>query len=291
VGASLPGSPPALEDLPDELADLVGDREWIGVPTWSATDVWRLDPPGTDPFGPPVVAPPGAGDGPGTRFLKLVSTQPTELAALEREIVAIARVRGRLPVPAVLGTGALDDRRGWLVTAALPGADGRDPIHRVGSVEPLLLGLGRGLRAVHDLPADGWPTVGVADVLALAGERVAAGLVDPAAFDPALRRYSATDLLQRATAMAPPEPDQPVVSHGDYGVANVLLVPGTATVSGYVDWGGSGVGDPHRDLAVLARTVARHLSPEIVWRVLDAYGRPHPDPRRLNFWDLLHQLL
>jgi aminoglycoside 3'-phosphotransferase-2 len=291
VGASLPEVRPGLEELPDDLVSLVGERKWIGVPTWSATDVWRLDPPGTDPFAPPVVLPAGDGNRRGTCFLKLVSTQPSELAALEREIEALARLRDHLPVPAILGTGALDDGRGWLVTAALPGADGRDPIHRVGSVEPLLLGLGRGLRAVHDLPTDGWPTVTAADVLDLAEARVAAGLVDPSGFDPALRRYTPSELLARATGIAPPEPDDAVVSHGDYGVANVLLVPGTATVSGYVDWGGAGRGDPHRDLAVLARTVARHLSPEIVWRVFDAYGRPHPDPNRLNFWDLVHQLL
>jgi aminoglycoside phosphotransferase len=293
--------------MPAALAAVVDGREWVGVPTWSATAVWRLDPPGHDPFLPPVVAAPvvnsvpsagvalaapGSAEAGGTVFVKVVGDDPREAAVLEREAEALARLTGRLPVPGVLGTGALDDGRRWLVAAALPGADGRDPIHRAGSVEPLLVGLGRGLRAVHDLPKEGWPPATVAAALTSAGDRVAAGLVDADSFSPAFRRYSAVQLYERAVAMAPKEPDptETVVCHGDYNLANVLLIPGSGTVSGYVDWGRAGLGDPHRDLATLARTVARHLSPEVVWRVLDAYGRPHPDPARLDFWALLDEL-
>ena len=52
----------------------------------------------------------------------------------------------------------------------------------------------------------------------------------------------------------------------------------------------STVADRHRDLAVAATDVASRLGPMLVPVFFDRYGA-RPDPLRLDWWALAHQLL
>ena len=57
-------------------------------------------------------------------------------------------------------------------------------------------------------------------------------------------------------------------------------------VTGLVDLGRLGVSDRYRDLALVARSLVLNVGPEPAWRLFDAYGLPHPDPLRMEWYAL-----
>lgn len=63
-----------------------------------------------------------------------------------------------------------------------------------------------------------------------------------------------------------------VLIHGDYCLPNVLVVDGR--LSGLIDLGGSGLGDPEVDLAAGVWTLQYNFGPGFARDFLDAYGAP-----------------
>lgn len=59
---------------------------------------------------------------------------------------------------------------------------------------------------------------------------------------------------------------------------------------GVVDVGLLGVGDRHRDLAVVLRSWIANYGAELAWRVTDAYGLPYPDGVRLEWYRIADDL-
>jgi aminoglycoside phosphotransferase len=120
---------------------------------------------------------------------------------------------------------------------------------------------------------------------------VAAGGVDPTTLGPTYSRHSAEDLLRHLLAMRPPEPNEDlVVAHGDPCLPNFLMRPGGDRVTGVVDLGRIGVSDRYRDVAIIVRSVGQNIGPEVTYVLLDAYGIPHPDLSRLEFYVLLDEM-
>ncbi len=78
-----------------------------------------------------------------------------------------------------------------------------------------------------------------------------------------------------------------VVSHGRPTLSRLVCVRGRPV--GFVDWRRLEWADRHRDLASAATDVAATLGPMAVPLFFDAYGAD-PDPRRLDWWVLAHQL-
>lgn len=78
-----------------------------------------------------------------------------------------------------------------------------------------------------------------------------------------------------------------VVSHGRPTLSRLVCVQGRPV--GFVDWRRLELADSHRDLAAAATDVAATLGPMAVPLLFDAYGAD-PDPRRLDWWVLAHQL-
>jgi kanamycin kinase len=175
-----------------------GELAWM---SWLGT-VWRL-----------------AGNS-GTVYVK-------RAARLEGERDRLAWLRGRLPVPEVLGLfhAAGDD---WLLTREIAGV----PLYH---------------------PSVGWPP-----------ERVA-GL-----FGEILRTIHLTDAT--GCPFGVPKPGH-VLVHGDYCLPNVLVTDGG--LSGLVDVGGAGLGDPRQDLAAGVWTLQYNFGPGHAREFLDAYGAPH----------------
>lgn len=217
---------------------------------------------------------------------------------LTGEVARLRWAAGRAPVPSVVvapgdtGSGAAATT-GWLLTDAPPGVPADDPQHRMGSVEALLAALGAGLRRLHDtLPVDRCPfSAGLGTTLGRADQRLAEGDIDPDRLRGAYRHRTAAQLVDHLHATVPtePEPDR-VVAHGDPCLSNLLVDPRSGLLSGVVGLGRLGVSDRYRDLAVVVRSLVDDLGPEVVWRFLDAYGVPHPDPARLEFYVLLDDL-
>jgi kanamycin kinase/aminoglycoside 3'-phosphotransferase-2 len=267
--------------LPPDLRARLDACRWTQVSIGrSGAGVWRLDGP-EDSDGPTafvkVARPAGVGAG---------------AAVLLDEVDRLRWFAGRLPVPEVVDVVTDDQGLVVVVTRALPGLPATSDEHR-GDVEALIRALAVGLRRVHDLPLDGCPFPSSADHhLAIARERVATGRVDPTHLDAPFRRYTPERLLELVEASrgsAEADPDDLVVVHGDFCLPNVLLDEGA--VSGYLDLGRAGVGDRYLDLADVAGSLARNLSPEALGPFFDAYGLDLPDLLRIDFYVLLGELL
>lgn len=267
----------SINELPDELRDLVGSA---GV-----TDVTL----GT--FGPRVLRVNRTG---GDWFVKLTTLDRVKAGralALDDEVERLLWLGEHLPVPTVVAHGE-NEHLQWLVTTALAGTPATAPDHR-GDLDSLIRALGQALRRFHETPSvTDCPFDASTDMLiGRAERRIAAGLVDEAAFDDIHRGVSATDLLGYAKALRPTDPDTSalVVTHGEFDVSNVIIEHGAAT--GFVDVGRAGIGDPYRDLAAGARSVAYHFGGNAVGPFFDAYGVEWPEPRRTEFFIMLDELL
>jgi aminoglycoside phosphotransferase len=59
---------------------------------------------------------------------------------------------------------------------------------------------------------------------------------------------------------------------------------------GIVDVAHLGVGDRHRDLAIVVRAWIANFGSELAWRVTDAYGMPYPDGVRLEWYRIADDL-
>jgi aminoglycoside phosphotransferase len=261
----------ALDALPTELHDLVGDTEIHQITVGrSGARVLRAVRPGGDWI---VKVAPGA-----------TELEPT----LADEVARLQWLARYLPVPAVVAHGT-DGSREWLVTMALAGSDATHPEHQ-GDLDRLIRTLAVGLRRIHDTaPVESCPFVASTDALLdLAERRVRAGLVDHTDFDAIYQGLTPRQLFHNLVSLRPDAPHDPVVTHGDYCVPNVILDRGT--VSGYVDLGRAGAGDRYRDLAVAARSIAHNFGGHAVGPFFDAYGIDWPDVRRVEFFVMLDEL-
>jgi aminoglycoside phosphotransferase len=154
----------------------------------------------------------------------------------------------------------------------------------------LVRGTASALRALHDRPPGDRPVVGDGWWVAEARRRVAAEVVDPAAFDPPYRRYSPAELLELAERTSPSSTAPPPVTlHGDARL-DALVVAG-GDIRGFEVGPRVVAGDPYRDLSTLALDLAGLVSPEALGPFFDAYGARPPDIVRVDFHTLVDQLL
>lgn len=175
------------------------------------------------------------------------------------------------------------------------------PAHRP-IVPELLAGrlaaAGRLVAALHARPIVGCPaTASVADLLALAERRVAAGLVAADRFAGALARYTATQLFDLVIRSAVGEPPRLVPTHGSCELHHLYVDDGrsAAPPDGAAEATFDGVdrlalSDPHRDLARLANDVVTRFGPEALLPLFEGYGLPVV-AERLDFFALLDELL
>jgi len=89
---------------------------------------------------------------------------------------------------------------------------------------------------------------------------------------------------------------EPVFSHGDFCLPNVLLTDGK--VSGFIDLGDAGVGDKWRDIALCYRSLKHNFdgtfggkvyedfNPDMLFEALEI----EPDWEKLNYYILLDEL-
>jgi aminoglycoside phosphotransferase (APT) family kinase protein len=152
--------------------------------------------------------------------------------------------------------------------------------------------------ALHRLPVPGWAVTGHGWTLAenrLRLVRYLAGHGPPAGLAQA---------LEHAERLLPLlEVPEPVICHGDFQLANLLLNTGKVSV---IDWSSAGTGDRHGDIAWTAwlpgfaavaaphrgqRLALRALAPVLSRTYLAAYRRDLPvDRARLRLWMPLHLL-
>ncbi len=196
-------------------------------------------------------------------------------AALVREEIARLRwLHGRLAVPELLDS-ADDGARCWMVMSAIAGHPASDAELTAEPAATVAL-LAEALLALHATPLDGCPFDHRAEAeLARARRNVAERRVDVTDFDDERAGRTPESLLAELRAAIPDGSLR--LTHGDACLPNVLFAAGR--LSGWIDLGRAGVGDPYRDLALCVRSAARNLGPQWAAPLLNAYRADAQDPR------------
>ncbi len=225
----------------------------------------------------------------GRRYAKRVPE--SQAATLEAERDRLARLGDAgLPVPRVFDW-ITDSKSGpILITSAVSGvpADALDGPTLIAAWTSIAAAVKR----LHETdPADCPFDAGVAWRFDLAESVVARGAVNPE-FLPVEQQQTPPELLiarlrPRRGDLERLEAADLVVTHGDLTLANLMVDPERAAVTGFIDLGRSGLGDRHADLALLLET-ASEIWPDAARaqeRFEQIYGRSL-DPARLR--DYLH---
>ena len=228
-----------LHNLPTNIQYFCAQGTWQAITIGcSGTQVFRV----THSQGP-------------TYYLK-IAVHPFEqelLAEKER----LGWLRGRLPVPTVISY-ATDNQHTYLLISEMPGLMAYDA-HFAQDVPTVVRLLAEGLRMLHHVDIANCPFDGrLSHKVALAQERVQAGLVDESDFDEKRKGMNANELLKQLLACQPKTEDI-VFTHGDYCLPNILINPDSMKLSGFIDLGRAGIADRYQDLALTARSLPRNF--------------------------------
>ena len=214
------------------------------------------------------------------------------------ETVEVMRwLAGRLPVPRVL-CYERDAARQYLLMRRVTGKMACDPwyMERPKVLVPILA---EALNMLWQVDPAGCPRHRTPEAeLQEARRRVETGLTDPGNADPATfwpgGFRDPEDLLNWLEHHRPPY--EPVLSHGDFCLPNLLLENGR--LSGFIDLGDRGIGDKWRDIALCWRSlkwnaegayggkVCPDLHPDMLF---DALGIA-PDREKLRYYLLMDEL-
>ncbi|KQM24947.1 MULTISPECIES: APH(3')-I family aminoglycoside O-phosphotransferase [unclassified Sphingomonas] len=203
------------------------------------------------------------------------------------EMVRLRWLAGKVPVPRLVGFVATADDA-WLLTTALAGETAWQLLDRAPEQrEPVVDALAALLQQLHALPVAACPfDSGFERRLRLARQRIDAGLVDADDFDEQRAGWSAEqvwDALQRHRPLTP----DPVVTHGDFSLDNILLREGRVT--GCIDLGRVGVADRYQDLAILSANLAE-FDDALPQRLFARYGIDTIDTAKVEAHLLLDEL-
>ena len=192
-----------------------------------------------------------------------------------------------LPVPRIIGFEA-PDGQAWLLMSAMPGRSARRVLEADSTAGFVVVdALAAFMRRFHAIPIEGCPfDNALGPRLAHARARIDAGEVDESQFDEERLGQTAEQVWADVQAMLPLAPD-PVVTHGDFTLDNLLIDGGAVT--GCIDVGRAGIADRYQDLALLW-TGLGEFSDELQARLFAQYGIAAPDPRRMGFHLLLDEL-
>ena len=201
--------------------------------------------------------------------------------AITDEMVRLRWLTELMPVPALLHFEGSGDEA-WLLTGALPGRTAWEWLagepHRMPSIVASLAHL---MARLHAVPLTSCAfNADHVRRLADARRRLDAGLVDAEDFDEARADWAPEDVWQEMQRLLPLAVD-PVVSHGDFSLDNILL-DAEGRVTGMIDLGRVGVADRYQDLAILWNCLSE-FGPQAQSALFAAYGIEEPDERKLNF--------
>lgn len=207
--------------------------------------------------------------------------------AIGDEAARLRWLTGRLPAPAVVNVVRTTDEA-WLLMTALPGKTAYQLLEAdPGQGHAIVDALASFLQRLHALPASACAfDSDHAHRLVLARARIEAGLVDEGDFDQERAGGTARQVWDAMQALLPLAPD-PVVTHGDYSLDNLLIVDGE--VAGCIDAGRVGIADRYQDLAI-AWNCLGEFGGALQERFLQTYGITEPDWRKLQFYLMLDEL-
>ena len=219
----------------------------------------------------------------GESDLILKTASRESVPSLAHEADRLCWLRNHAPAPVVVDF-VQDADSDFLLMAALPGNDAASTMLPQARVVDLLADA---LRQLHSVPISECPfRASIDDCIADARCCLARGLVDESNFDHANLGRDPRELFQEMLATRPAAETR-VFTHGDYCLPNVII--NGEAVSGFVDVGRAGIGDPYRDFALIDRTLQRNLGDDWSRRFFARYGLGEPDPNRLRYFRLLDE--
>jgi aminoglycoside 3'-phosphotransferase-1 len=177
----------------------------------------------------------------------------------------------------------------WLLMTGLPGKTAYQLLEagaddqRVSIVDRLALLL----RRLHAIPVEGCPFN--SDHRLRLGEarwRIDHGLVNISDVDEGRHGCTAEEVWTELTDLLPFAPD-PVVTHGDFSLDNIILTDGDG--AGCIDVGRAGIADRYQDLAILSNCLGE-FGASLQQRFFESYGIADPDIRKIRFHLLLDDL-
>jgi aminoglycoside 3'-phosphotransferase II len=210
-------------------------------------------------------------------------TPDSPAQTLAGEAARLRWLGSRTSVPHVVDF-VQDSTHEYLLQEALPGEDAASTTLPPAEVVDLLADSLRNLHAVsiHDCPF----IQSIDACLKESKGLLDSGCVDVTNFDP-VNQGRDPGALYREMLATRPDSESEVLIHGDYCLPNVLIAEGH--LSGFVDVGRSGVGDPYRDLALIGRSLKRNFGSGWEPRFFSRYGLIDPDPLRMRFFRLLDE--
>jgi aminoglycoside 3'-phosphotransferase-1 len=203
------------------------------------------------------------------------------------EMVRLRWLARYVSVPAVAHFARTPDEA-WLLMTAVPGTTAYQvmesrPELRLAVVDELA----RVLRRLHAIPVNECPFASDhAYRLTRGRARIDAGLVEEDGFDEEREGWTAEQVWEAMQRLLPLAPD-PVVTHGDFSLDNLLIRDGE--VVGCIDAGRVGIADRYQDLAIVWNCLGE-FGASFQERFLMQYGIPNPDQGKLKFHLMLDEL-
>jgi aminoglycoside phosphotransferase len=253
----------SAQALPDPIAQALKNSvtDGLSIKTDSASDVYRyVDTTGR------------------VSYLKI--QRPSWSPPLSRERDAMQWFSRKVAVPEVIAYHLENDIE-YLLTTAIPGTSSEnDSCHA--NKQRLVEQLADALRTIHHIPITGCPVDKTPDALIAHGRaRIEAGIITQQMVEEEGMTGSPSEALD-GLAESAPELVGPVVTHGDYCLPNIIIE--NDQVTGFIDLGYFGVGDPYRDYIAAQYSVRRNLGEEWVASFFDAHGLKSLDEQKLRWY-------
>lgn len=203
------------------------------------------------------------------------------------EMAKLRWLSAHVPVPEVRHFVVTADAS-WLLMTALPGRTAHELLEAGSDGRGAIVdALADFLRRLHAVSIEHCPFNAGREVrLALAQDRLAAGLVDVDDFDAERAGWTAERVWDHLVGL-PPFPTDAVVTHGDFSLDNLLMADGRVT--GCIDVGRAGLADRYQDLAILWNSLDE-FGPVLQQRLFARYGIDAPDAAKLAFHTVLDEL-
>lgn len=203
------------------------------------------------------------------------------------EMIRLRWLAKYIVVPTVVHFARTADEA-WLLMTAVPGKTAYQvleacPDLRLAVVDELAIFL----RRIHAIPVSECPfTSDHGYRLTCARARINAGLVEEDDFDEERNGWTAEQVWETMQHLLPLAPD-PVVTHGDFSLDNLLIRDGK--VIGCIDAGRLGIADRYQDLAIVWNCLGE-FGASFQQRFLKQYGISDPDQVKLEFYLMLDEL-
>lgn len=196
------------------------------------------------------------------------------------EMVRLRWLANHMPVPMVAHFVRTPDEA-WLLMTAMRGKTAYQVLESSPDAGPNVVdALVRFLRRLHAIPVNACPfNSDHAFRLTRARARINAGLIEVDDFDEEREGWTAEQVWEEMHTLLPLSPD-PVVTHGDFSLDNLLIHEGE--VVGCIDVGRVGIADRYQDLAILWNCLGE-FDPSLQESLFHQYGIVDPDLRKLQF--------